>query len=172
MRLSRGADVVIPAASSAIAQQIRRHPSFAPAEAAGVRLLVAAEGDPGPISHTAMAACDVALVASGTATLEVALHKRPMVIGYRVPALTYALMKRRALISDIGLPNILLGERVVPELVQEEANPESLTQAVLQWLDDPTRCRSVEEQFSQLHDRLRCGAAARVAEILHDDYRR
>jgi lipid-A-disaccharide synthase len=172
MRLSRVADVVIPAASSAIAQQIRRHPSFAPAEAAGVRLLVAAEGDPGPISHTAMAACDVALVASGTATLEVALHKRPMVIGYRVPALTYALMKRRALISDIGLPNILLGERVVPELVQEEANPESLTQAVLQWLDDPTRCRSVEEQFSQLHDRLRCGAAARVAEILHDDYRR
>ena len=171
-RLARVADVIIPASSPAIADRIRRHPGFAPLEAVGVRLLPQPQSSGAPVSHTAMAACDVALVASGTATLEVALHKRPMVIAYRVPQLTYSLMKRRALISNIGLPNILLGQRVVPELVQSQATAETLAQAVLEWVDHPSRCANVEQQFSQLHEQLRCGAAARVAEILHDDYRR
>ncbi len=170
-QLAASNTVIIPTASAAIERRIRQHPDFAGLEEAGVRLLTQPIEAP-PISHLAMAACDVALVASGTATLEVALHKRPMVIAYRVPAITYALMKRRALISDFGLPNILLGERIVPELVQERANADALADAVRQWLDQPARCTEVVERFTQLHAQLRCNAAARIAEMIHDDYRR
>ena len=170
-QLAASNTVIIPTASIAIERRIRQHPDFAGLEEAGVRLLTQPIEAP-PVSHQAMAACDVALVASGTATLEVALHQRPMVIAYRVPAITYALMKRRALISDIGLPNILLGERVVPELVQERANANELTKAVRQWLDHPARCSEVVERFTQLHEQLRCNAALRIAEMIHDDYRR
>ena len=170
-QLAASNTVIIPTASIAIERRIRQHPDFAGLEEAGVRLLTQPIEAP-PVSHQAMAACDVALVASGTATLEVALHKRPMVIAYRVPAITDALMKRRALISDNGFPNILLGERVVPELVQERANANELTKAVRQWLDHPARSSEVVERFTQLHEQLRCNAALRIAEMIHDDYRR
>lgn len=165
--LARDCEVVIPAASAAIAQKIERHPEFRLAQQQGVRLLPQQGLD--PISHLALAACDVALVASGTATLEAALFKRPMVIAYRVPALTYWMMRRRALIQDIGLPNILLGSRAVPELIQQEAQAPALAAAVRRWLDDAASTSRVREQFAGLHQDLRLGAAQRIADILDSE---
>jgi len=105
-------------------------------------------------SHAVLAACDVALVASGTATLEAALFKRPMVISYHTHWLTYALMKPRQLQPWVGLPNILCGEFVVPELLQSEARPERLSGALADWLASPDRMRSVQQRFRALHGQL------------------
>ncbi len=102
-------------------------------------------------SHAVLAACDLALVASGTATLEAALFKRPMVIGYAVNWLTYRIMKRKQLQPWIGLPNILCGEFAVPELTQNDANPDTLAAALLAWLDAPERMAAVQEKFRALH---------------------
>lgn len=117
-------------------------------------------------SHTALAACDVALVASGTATLEAALFKKPMVITYRVPRITAAWMRRRAYLPYIGLPNILAGRFVVPELVQEEATPAALARETLAWFDDPLRKFETIEAFKTLHASLRQNAALRIADAL------
>ncbi|MFN3543799.1 MAG: lipid-A-disaccharide synthase [Thiobacillus sp.] len=117
-------------------------------------------------SHTALAACDVALVASGTATLETLLFKKPMVITYRVPALTAHLMRKKALLPWIGLPNILARDFVVPERVQEDATPENLANDVLAWLADAPRREALAGRFRTLHETLRQGAAARIAEAL------
>jgi lipid-A-disaccharide synthase len=117
-------------------------------------------------SHAALAACDVALVASGTATLEAALFKRPMVISYRTHWLTYALMKPRQLQPWIGLPNILCGEFVVPELLQSNAKPESLRRALADWLDSPDRMRSVQERFRALHGQLRRDTATLATDAI------
>ena len=105
-------------------------------------------------SHAVLAACDVTLVASGTATLEAALFKRPMVIAYHTHWLTYALMKPRHLQPWVGLPNILAEDFVVPELLQANAKPELLARAVLDWFASPERMRSVQETFRGLHARL------------------
>jgi lipid-A-disaccharide synthase len=105
-------------------------------------------------SHAVLAACDVTLVASGTATLEAALFKRPMVISYHTHWLTYALMKPRHLQPWIGLPNILCGEFVVPELLQSNAKPELLCGALADWLNSPDRMRSVQAKFRDLHQLL------------------
>lgn len=86
-------------------------------------------------SHEALAACDVTLIASGTATLEAALFKRPMVIAYRVGTITWQLMKRMGYLPWVGLPNILLRDFVVPERLQDAATPEQLSTDVLAWLD-------------------------------------
>jgi lipid-A-disaccharide synthase len=117
-------------------------------------------------SHTALAACDVTLVASGTATLEAALFKKPMVITYRVPALTAYLMRKKALLPWIGLPNILARDFVVPERVQEAATPENLARDALAWLDDAPRRAAAIETFRAMHASLRCDASARIAEAL------
>mgnify|MGYP001627285630 CR=1 FL=1 len=106
-------------------------------------------------SHAALAACDVALVASGTATLEAALFKRPMVISYHTHWLTYALMKPRHLQPWVGLPNILCGDFVVPELLQSNAKPESLRGALAAWLDSPDRMQAVQQKFIALHHTLK-----------------
>jgi lipid-A-disaccharide synthase len=106
-------------------------------------------------SHPVLAACDVALVASGTATLEAALFKRPMVISYHTHWATYALMKPRQLQPWVGLPNILCGDFVVPELLQSNAKPELLRGALAAWLDSPDRMQAVQAKFRELHDRLK-----------------
>ncbi|MEO8280295.1 MAG: lipid-A-disaccharide synthase [Ideonella sp.] len=118
-------------------------------------------------SHQAMAASDLVLVASGTATLEAALFKRPMVICYAMNGLSWQIMKRMQLQPWVGLPNILLEEFVVPELLQEAATPQRIAAAGLQWLDDPQACVRIAERFESLHLRLRCNmaqAATRVVE--------
>jgi lipid-A-disaccharide synthase len=106
-------------------------------------------------SHAALAACDVTLIASGTATLEAALSKRPMVIAYRMPQLSWQIMKRKRLQPWVGLPNILAQSFVVPELLQDEASPVRLAEKTLAWLDDPIGYDRVRQRFSEVHDTLR-----------------
>ena len=106
-------------------------------------------------SHEALAACDVTLIASGTATLEAALFKRPMVIGYRMHGLSWQIMKRMKYQPWVGLPNILCRDFVVPELLQGECQPEALAGAVLAWLDDPAGAERLARRFDELHDLLR-----------------
>lgn len=102
-------------------------------------------------SHAALAACDVTLIASGTATLEAALFKRPMVIGYHMNWLSWQIMKRQQLQAWVGLPNILCEEFVVPEFLQERCTPEALAQACLDWLSAPERVNVLQSRFQQLH---------------------
>ena len=106
-------------------------------------------------SHTALAACDVTLIASGTATLEAALFKRPMAIAYNMNWLSWQIMRRKQLQPWVGLPNILCGEFVVPEFLQEAASSEALAQSVLDWLDAPERIEALQQRFSVLHHTLR-----------------
>ena len=109
-------------------------------------------------SHIALAACDVALVASGTATLEAALFKRPMVIAYNMNWLSWRIMQRKQLQPWVGLPNILCEEFVVPELLQGAATPQALADAVLQWLciqaSEPAKIAALEQRFTRLHTEL------------------
>ena len=106
-------------------------------------------------SHEVLAACDVTLIASGTATLEAALFKRPMVIAYRMHPWSWRMMRRKQLQPWVGLPNILCGDFVVPELLQDAATPRALADAVLQWLDDLGRTRAIAQRFETLHESLR-----------------
>ena len=106
-------------------------------------------------SHTALAACDVTLIASGTATLEAALFKRPMVIAYNMNWLSWQIMRRKQLQPWVGLPNILCGEFVVPELLQDAATPQALSRAVLDWLDAPAKIASLQQRSTELHHTLR-----------------
>jgi lipid-A-disaccharide synthase len=117
-------------------------------------------------SHEALAAADVALVASGTATLECALLKTPMVITYRQSAITWALMRRMLYLPYIGLPNILAGERIVPELVQEQATPGALASALSELLQDPAAQRRQVEKFREIHLTLRQNTAEKAAEAV------
>jgi lipid-A-disaccharide synthase len=117
-------------------------------------------------SHTVLAACDLALIASGTATLEAALFKRPMVIGYRMNWISWQIMRRKALQPWVGLPNILLGEFAVPELLQQRCNPELLATAVLEWLEAPARMAAVQEKFSALHATLRRDTATLATDAI------
>jgi lipid-A-disaccharide synthase len=117
-------------------------------------------------SHAALAACDVTLIASGTATLEAALFKRPMVIGYNMHAFSWWLMKRMAYQPWVGLPNILAREFLVPELIQERCNPRELGDAVLRWIDDPAACERVKLRFDEQHRLLRQDTAARATDAL------
>ena len=109
-------------------------------------------------SHAVLAACDVTLIASGTATLEAALFKRPMVIAYNMNWLSWQIMRRKQLQPWVGLPNILCRDFVVPELLQDQATPKALAQALLEWVDAksavPEKIRAVEQRFTQLHAEL------------------
>jgi lipid-A-disaccharide synthase len=151
---------VVPCAPG-LASAIRAH-----AQAAGIAGQVQlVEGQ----SHTALAACNVTLIASGTATLEAALFKRPMVIAYNMHWLSWQLMKRKKLQPWVGLPNILCQEFVVPEFLQEAATPQALSQAVCDWLAQPEKIRALEQRFKALHTELQrdtatvaCNAIAQV----------
>jgi lipid-A-disaccharide synthase len=117
-------------------------------------------------ARDALAACDVALVASGTATLEAALARKPMVITYKMAELTYRLMSKMGHLPWVGLPNIIAGEFLVPEILQHEATPENLAQAVLNALNDPVVNRRLPERLDQIRRLLRRDTAARATEAL------
>jgi lipid-A-disaccharide synthase len=117
-------------------------------------------------AQDAMIVADGVLVASGTATLEAALLKRPMVITYRMPALSWWLMKRKSYQPYFGLPNILCGRFVVPELMQEDATPENLAQALLNLLDNKDAVEQLEQIFVDLHRSLRQNAAQKAAQAI------
>ena len=111
-------------------------------------------------------ASDVVLIASGTATLQAALWKKPMVISYKVPWLTAQIMKRQGYLPYVGLPNILCGEFVVPELLQNDATPEKLANALQEWLEHPTKVVTLKERFAQMHETLRRPTGLLVAQAV------
>ncbi len=117
-------------------------------------------------SHAALAACDVTLVASGTATLEAALFKRPMVITYHVAWLNWQRMQRMGYQPWVGLPNILSQSFVVPELIQDAATPEALAREGLAWLADARRVAALQRRFLDLHLQLRQGTAQRASDAI------
>ena len=117
-------------------------------------------------AHDAMIAADGVLVASGTATLEAALLKRPMVITYKMPGFTYWLSKRKQYQPYVGLPNILAGKFVVPELLQEDATPENLAQALLNLIADKQAVAELEEIFAGMHAMLKQDNAQKAAQAI------
>lgn len=114
----------------------------------------------------AMTAADLVLVASGTATLEAALLKRPMVITYRVPKFTAYLMRRQAYLPWVGLPNILANRDVVPELVQENATAQQLAAALIDLLGDKTRRAEIEAEFTRQYRALKQNTAEKMADAV------
>jgi len=156
LKVKPSAQFLIPAATDAVES--------------GLRELVKTCGLPVTVlrrqSQEAMTAADVVVLASGTATLEAALLKKPMVITYRVPAITAWLARHKLYLPYVGLPNILLRRFAVPELLQENATPEKIAQAALGWLDAPERCDALKAEFRSLHESLRCNASERIAEAL------
>ncbi len=117
-------------------------------------------------AHRALAACDAVLVASGTATLEAALFRRPMVIAYNMAGVSWRMMRSMRYQPWIGLPNILCGEFVVPEFLQEDATPANLAQSMANVLDDDVTRGRIIARFARLHASLRQGMAGRAADAL------
>jgi lipid-A-disaccharide synthase len=154
------APMVTPALREAFAAHCARH-----APAAKVMLL---DGK----AREALAAADVVLVASGTATLESALSKRPMVVAYRLGAVTAFLLRTLGLVKvrHFSQPNLLAGTEVVPEFFQEAASAENLSNALARWLEHPQAVAKATQEFARIHARLRCDganrAAAEIAELL------
>ena len=145
---------VVPGLRDLIAPMIAEHAPDAP--------LLVVDGQ----SHDALAACDVTLIASGTATLEAALFKRPMVISYKISGLSWQLMKRMGYLPWVGLPNILLRDFVVPERLQHDATPEQLSRDVLDWLDHPAKSAAVVQRFTELHQTLRRNTAQAATDAI------
>ena len=134
-------------------QLVERHPSIQ---------LILLDGN----ANLALAAADVVLIASGTATLQAALWKKPMVISYKVPWLTAQIMKRQGYLPYVGLPNILCGEFVVPELLQDAAKPEALAREVMRWLNHPEAVQALQKRFEELHRSLRRPTGLLVAQAI------
>ena len=117
-------------------------------------------------SHECLEAADGVLVASGTATLEAALFGKPMVIAYRMPAASYWIMSRMGTLTFVGLPNILAGESLVPELLQDAATAERLAGTLLDLLNDGSRCSRLRERFAAMHAELRRDTPRLAAEAI------
>ncbi len=150
-------EVVIPAANAMRKQEIE-----AGIKAAGLSQLTVIEGQ----SRTAMAAADVLLMASGTATLEGALLKKPMVVGYRLGAFTYWLLSLLVKVDYVALPNLLCNEPLIPEFMQLQLTPEHLCAAVMNWFENPARVSALEQRFTSLHEQLRQDASATAATVV------
>ena len=114
-------------------------------------------------AHEAMMAADVVLVASGTATLEAALLKRPMVIAYKMASASYRMMRNMGYLPYVGLPNILAGRFVVPEFIQDDATPQNLSQALLNLFADKDTCERIAGVFRDIHLQLKQNTAEKAA---------
>ena len=134
--------------------------------------IYANEGEELPIqilfghAHMAMTAADVVVVASGTATLEAALLKRPMVITYRMPGLSWQILKRMNYLPYVGLPNVLAGRFVVPELLQRDATPEKLAEAMLKLASDKLLAADINTEFTRMHESLRQNTQEKAAQAI------
>lgn len=119
-------------------------------------------------ARTALAAADVVLLASGTATLETMLSKRPMVVGYRVSPLTYRIVRALGMlkVDRYALPNVLAGEDLAPELMQDDCTPERLAAAVLHWFQSPGEVAALQPKYLALHEQLRRDASASAADAV------
>jgi lipid-A-disaccharide synthase len=163
-----GLQVVIPAATRQCRDAIARLVDTMPSPLANVHVL---DGQ----ARTAMRASDVVLLASGTATLEAMLAQRPMVVAYKLAPMTFRVVKALGLlkVDRYALPNVLAGESIVPELMQEACTPQALADAVLAWLRDPAGMAALQPRFRALHVLLRrdasSQAAGAVAELLEGD---
>ncbi len=159
--IARSGDVrvVIPTIDEASAQALRETAK----QYANMRLhLHVVAGD----SHTCIEASDAVLVASGTASLECALYKKPMVVGYKMPGLTGLLMAKKALIPYVSLPNILLGDRVVPEFLQFFCEPDAISYAVERALTDTAARNRLTEAFTEMHKTLCADTGAIAADVI------
>jgi len=156
-----GLQVVVPAADAQCRQALQRLIDNAAVLLPDARLI---DGE----ARTAMVASDVVLLASGTATLEAMLAKRPMVVGYRLAPLTHFIVKRLGLlkVERYALPNVLAGETLVPELMQDDCTADALAAAVLHWLSDPAAVAALLPRFDELHRQLRRDASARAADTV------
>lgn len=136
------------------------------------RAIYANQADETPIqilfghAHMAMEAADAVIVASGTATLEAALLKRPMVITYRMPRISWWILKRMNYLPYVGLPNILAGRFVVPELLQNDAVPEKLAEATLRMVSDKVLMQEIGAEFSRIHEALRQNTEEKAAQAI------
>lgn len=123
-------------------------------------------------AHEALAACDAVLIASGTATLEAMLFKRPMVVAYRMAGLTFKILKRLVKVGHVALPNLLAGREVAPEFLQDAATPEALGGALLARLQPSPERDDAQATFLELHQLLRRdadnAAAEAILELLRD----
>jgi len=119
-------------------------------------------------SHLAMQASDLVLMASGTATLEALLLKRPMVVAYRLSRLTWLLASRLVKVPYVSLPNLLARRQLVPEFLQHAATPQAFEQALGEWLDDPAKQQQVIEAFEEIHLSLRRDANRQAATAIID----
>ena len=138
------------------------------AAGAGAERIVLFDG----CSHDCLEAADGVLVASGTATLETALFGKPMVIAYRMPATSAWIMRKMGTLTFVGLPNILAGEALVPELLQQDATPERLAEALLDMLNDRPRCERLRERFAAMHASLKRDTPRLAAEAIIATMRR
>ena len=117
-------------------------------------------------AHDAMEAADIVIVASGTATLEAALLKKPMVITYRMSKLSWQLLKRMRLQAYVGLPNILAGKFVVPELLQDDSTPEKLAEVAMRIVSDSDYSSEIKQEFTKIHHSLRQNTAEKAANVI------
>jgi len=160
-----GLQVLVPAANAACRSALE---ALLPAPGATAPQLRLLDGS----ARAAMVAADVVLLASGTATLEAMLAKRPMVVGYRISPTSHAIVKGLGLlkVDRYALPNVLAGETIAPELMQDACTPEALSRAVLAWFAQPDAMEALEPRYRDLHLMLRRDAsreaAAAVAELL------
>lgn len=154
-----GMRFIVPAASQLIKEQVETELGRFPG--LDCRVLVSR-------SKQAMAAADLVICASGTATLEVMLINRPMVVCYRLSAMTYALARWLRLVKSrfFALPNILAGEALVPELLQREVTGERIADEATKWLEQPARRDALHGRFRQLHEQLRIDAASTAARVV------
>ncbi|HSD17862.1 MAG TPA: lipid-A-disaccharide synthase [Thermomonas sp.] len=150
-----GLRVLVPAANAQCREAIEAIIGDAPA----LRVL---DGQ----AQAAMVASDVVLLASGTAALEAMLCKRPMVIGHRISGLTYTIVKAFGLLKSahVSLPNVLAGETLVPELLQDDCTPANLHRALLHWFRDDAAVAALQPRFLAIHESLRRDASARAAD--------
>ena len=117
-------------------------------------------------SPDVMAASNVVVVTSGTATLETMLHKKPMVIVYKMSALTHALAKRIVKTPHIGLPNLLAKKEIVPELIQDAASPQQIKDCIFHYLNNPDEVSEIQKTFTQIHQSLRKDSAHLIADAV------
>ena len=136
---------------------------FEPLRRANLSRAVVVEGD----TDTVLAAADVTLTASGTATVQAALHNTPMVIVYRVSGLTYFLGRRLLTITTFGMPNLIAGSRIVPELIQRDFTPAAVAQEAISMLTDASRVAHIREGLRDVRRKLgTLGASHRAAQAI------
>jgi len=119
-------------------------------------------------SQDVMAAADVVVVTSGTSTLETMLYKKPMIIAYRMSKLTYQLAKLLVKTPYVGLPNLLADELLVPELIQDAVNPETICNMMFDYLDHPEKVQTLKNKFTEMHHALRKDSASSVSDAIFE----